>query len=219
MSLIQHVTQQEGTDRDEALVDLFLPPVDRHTNRQDAAERRQSFESAVSAPGFLAAPGRSVRRVISYDVIPKPDEPVPGEEPGGLTPYKVSTAKRIGKFFPYPAKFTPPTPKSSTGHCNRSCLLVCQRHRLWLCRPEANPHQGGRLPESVYTRGARCRHRRLLRARSATKLLLLAGVHYRKCICPARRHSARPLRAQDLLSPWFLLSRPRQHPNESCFSD
>lgn len=99
MSLIQHVTQQEGTDREEALVDLFLPPIDRQTSRQDAAERRQSFESAISGAGFLTTPARSVRRVISYDVIPKPDEPVPGEEPGGLTPYKVSTAKRVGKFF------------------------------------------------------------------------------------------------------------------------
>jgi len=46
----------------------------------------------------LSAPGKSVRRVISYDVIPHPDEPVAGEEPGGLTPYKVPTGKRIGKF-------------------------------------------------------------------------------------------------------------------------
>lgn len=98
MSLIQHVTQQEGTDRQEALVDLFLPPVDRQLSRQDAAERRLSLESAISGAGFLSAPGKSVRRVISYDVIPHPDEPVAGEEPGGLTPYKVPTGKRIGKF-------------------------------------------------------------------------------------------------------------------------
>jgi hypothetical protein len=98
MSLIQHVTQQEGTDREEALVDLFLPPVDRQLSRQDAAERRLSLESAISGAGFLSAPGKSVRRVISYDVIPHPDEPVAGEEPGGLTPYKVPTGKRIGKF-------------------------------------------------------------------------------------------------------------------------
>ena len=46
----------------------------------------------------MSAPGKSVRRVISYDVIPHPDEPVAGEEPGGFTPYKVPTGKRIGKF-------------------------------------------------------------------------------------------------------------------------
>lgn len=77
---------------------MFLPPVDRQLSRQDAAERRLSLESAISGAGFLSAPGKSVRRVISYDVIPHPDEPVAGEEPGGLTPYKVPTGKRIGKF-------------------------------------------------------------------------------------------------------------------------
>lgn len=96
MSLIQHVTQQEGTDREEALVDLFLPPVDRQISRQEASERRLSLESALSSAGFLGTPGKAVRRVISYDVIPKPEEPVAGEEYGGLTPYKVSTSTRVG---------------------------------------------------------------------------------------------------------------------------
>jgi hypothetical protein len=96
MSLIQHVTQQEGIDREEALVDLFLPPIDRQINREQAAERRLSFESATSGAGFLGLPGKSIRRVISYDAIKKPEEPVAGEEYGGLTPYKVSTIKRIG---------------------------------------------------------------------------------------------------------------------------
>ncbi|KAI4697070.1 uncharacterized protein J4E84_000195 [Alternaria hordeiaustralica] len=99
MSLIQHVTQQEGTDREEALVDLFLPPVDRQISRQDAAERRLSLESAISGAGFLSAQGKSVRRVISYDIIPKPEELAPGEEPGGLTPYKVPTGKRIAQVI------------------------------------------------------------------------------------------------------------------------
>lgn len=100
MSLIQHVTQQEGTDRDEALVDLFLPPVDRQASRQEATERRLSLESHFSGAGFLGLPaGKSVRRVISYDVIPKPEEPVAGEEYGGLTPYKVTTTKRIAQVI------------------------------------------------------------------------------------------------------------------------
>lgn len=96
MSLIQHVTQQEGVDREEALVDLFLPPVDRVINREQAAERRLSFESAISGSGFLGLPSKTVRRVISYDAIKDPEVPVAGEEYGGLTPYKVSTTKRIG---------------------------------------------------------------------------------------------------------------------------
>lgn len=104
MSLIQHVTQVEGHDREEALVDLFLPPTDRQNNREQAAERRQSFDSAISSSGFLGLPGRTVRRVISYDAIKKPELPVAGEEYGGLTPYKVSTTKRVGRLL-YPFIF------------------------------------------------------------------------------------------------------------------
>lgn len=96
MSLIQHVTQQEGHDREEALVDLFLPPIDRQFNREQAAERRLSLESAISSTGFLGLPGKSIRRVISYDAIKKAEQPVAGEEYGGLTPYKVSVTKRVG---------------------------------------------------------------------------------------------------------------------------
>lgn len=99
MSLIQHVTQQEGTDREEALVDLFLPPVDRQSNREQSSIRRLSLESAVSQSGFAFPSGKTVRRVISYDAIKNPDVPVAGEEYGGLTPYKVPTSKRIGKYF------------------------------------------------------------------------------------------------------------------------
>ncbi|KAH8728047.1 major facilitator superfamily domain-containing protein [Phaeosphaeriaceae sp. PMI808] len=99
MSLIQHVTQQEGHDREEALVDLFLPPIERHINREQANERRLSLESAISGSGFLGIPGKSIRRVISYDAIKKPEELVVGEEYGGLTPYKVSTTKRIAQVL------------------------------------------------------------------------------------------------------------------------
>ncbi|KAF1844269.1 MFS general substrate transporter [Cucurbitaria berberidis CBS 394.84] len=98
MSLIQHVTQQEGIDREEALVDLFLPPVDRQLSRQEASGRRLSLESAISeSAGFLGVSGKQVRRVISYDALKKPEVPVAGEEYGGLTPYKVSTSKRIAQ--------------------------------------------------------------------------------------------------------------------------
>ncbi|KAF2845921.1 MFS transporter-like protein Fmp42 [Plenodomus tracheiphilus IPT5] len=97
MSLIQHVTQQDGTDRDEALVDLFLPPVDRQISRQEASERHFSLESAISGAGFLGGQGqgKTIKRVISYDVLPRPEVPVTGEEYGGLTPYKVPTSKRV----------------------------------------------------------------------------------------------------------------------------
>ncbi|KAF2123443.1 MFS general substrate transporter [Dothidotthia symphoricarpi CBS 119687] len=98
MSLIQHVTQQEGTDREEALVDLFLPPIDRLINREHATERRLSLESAISCSGFLSA-GKTVRRVISYDAIKKPEEPAQGEEYGGITPYNISTSMRVAQVI------------------------------------------------------------------------------------------------------------------------
>jgi hypothetical protein len=97
MSLIQHVTQQEGHDREEALVDLFLPPVDRQNNREIVAERRVSLESAITNSGFLGLPSKTLRRVISYDAIKKPEVPVAGELPDiGVSQYKISTTKRVG---------------------------------------------------------------------------------------------------------------------------
>ncbi|KAF1922482.1 MFS general substrate transporter [Didymella exigua CBS 183.55] len=98
MSLIQHVTQQEGTDREEALVDLFLPPIDRLESREQASERRLSFQSQYSNAGFLHT-GKSVRRVISYDTLHKPQEPVAGDVDGGVTQYKVSTFKRAAQVL------------------------------------------------------------------------------------------------------------------------
>ena len=97
MSLIQHVTQQEGTDREEALVDLFLSPIDRYENREQASERRHSLQSQYSYAGFLQ-PGKSVRRVISYDTLHEPLEPVAGDIDGGVTQYTVSTFKRAGTY-------------------------------------------------------------------------------------------------------------------------
>ncbi|KAH6644614.1 major facilitator superfamily domain-containing protein [Boeremia exigua] len=98
MSLIQHVTQQEGTDREEALVDLFLSPVDRLENREQASERRLSIQSQYSNAGFLFA-GKSVRRVISYDALHRPLEPAAGDTDGGVTQYTVSTFKRAAQVF------------------------------------------------------------------------------------------------------------------------
>lgn len=98
MSLIQHVTQQEGTDREEALVDLFLSPIDRLQSREQASERRFSLSSQHSSVGFLQT-GKSVRRVISYDTLHKPELPVAGDIDGGVTQYHVSTFKRAGKHL------------------------------------------------------------------------------------------------------------------------
>ena len=91
MSLIQHVTQIDGTDREEALVDLFLPPLERYASIERAAERRLSIESGFLRPGSV----RTVRRVISYDALKPPEEPP--VENGGVTQYTVSKRIRVGK--------------------------------------------------------------------------------------------------------------------------
>jgi hypothetical protein len=89
MSLVQHVHPLEGQDREEALVDLFLPPLERAVSVERTTERRLSLES-----GF--GPAKSIRHVVSYDVLKPPEETV--EEYGGVTQYHVSTAKRVGKL-------------------------------------------------------------------------------------------------------------------------
>ncbi|KAF2194441.1 MFS transporter-like protein Fmp42 [Zopfia rhizophila CBS 207.26] len=89
MSLAQHVTSIEGTDREEALVDLFLAPLERQASI--TSERRLSLENGL--PGH----SKSVKRVISYDALKPPEETQ--EEYGGVTPYNVSAAKRIAQII------------------------------------------------------------------------------------------------------------------------
>lgn len=72
MSLVQRVTSIEGTDREAPRVD-------------DAKDL-----------GYGTV--KSLRRVISYDVIAKPAEDSQATFPEhGITTYKVSTAKRLGE--------------------------------------------------------------------------------------------------------------------------
>lgn len=93
MSLVQHVHPLEGTDREEALVDLFLPPIERQESIARASERRLSLESGFG--GFH----KPVRRIVSYDALRPPEETV--EEYGGVTQYHISTAKRLGRANPF----------------------------------------------------------------------------------------------------------------------
>jgi hypothetical protein len=90
MSLVQHVHPLEGTDREEALVDLFLPPLERQATIERG--RRASLES-----GF-GDRDRSVRRIVSYDALKPPEQTTESEEYGGVTQYHVSTTKRLGKL-------------------------------------------------------------------------------------------------------------------------
>lgn len=91
MSLVQHVSQLEGQDREEALVNLFLPPLERAESiaRSDR-ERRLSLGSSFDGT-------KSVRRLASYDYLKPPDDTIE-EATGGVTQYNVSTAKRIGSY-------------------------------------------------------------------------------------------------------------------------
>jgi hypothetical protein len=81
MSLVQRVTPLEGTDRE---------PVEHEPWQQ----RRYSYGS-IKPPASV----RSVRRVISYDALPRPAEESQATHPtGGVAAYKISTAKRLGEF-------------------------------------------------------------------------------------------------------------------------
>jgi hypothetical protein len=90
MSLVQHVSILEGTDREEALVDLCLPPLERPFSLDHPVERRLSTESG----GLFS--NRSVRRIVSYDALKPPEATI--EEEGGVTQYHVSTKRRIGTY-------------------------------------------------------------------------------------------------------------------------
>lgn len=77
MSLVQRVTSIEGTDREPVEADVNQP-------------RYGTVKSVRSV--------RSLRRVISYDVFPNPEESQAVAPSGGVAAYKVSAAKRIGMY-------------------------------------------------------------------------------------------------------------------------
>lgn len=96
MSLVQRVTSIEGTDRGLPEFEPFFtqpPPFIGYgtlspgrpspTLRHQASRRRSS-----------------VRHVLSYDALAKPEEPSKATDPyGGVTAYKISTARRIGECY------------------------------------------------------------------------------------------------------------------------
>lgn len=72
MSLLQRVTSIDGSD--------LRPP-------------------EVDAKDIGHGTGHSLRRVISYDAIPRPAEDSQATAPtGGVTQYKVAAARRIGMW-------------------------------------------------------------------------------------------------------------------------
>ena len=82
MSLVQHVSAVEGTDRQtpgetDRSHSVYTPGHDNDNNNN-----------------------KSVRQVLSYDAFPSERAEVPlKEEHGGVTPYNVPVAKRIGTFL------------------------------------------------------------------------------------------------------------------------
>ena len=90
MSLVQRVTSIEGTDREQPQLDtLFTGPASGGygTIKPNYNLRHQPSHT------------RSLRHVISYDAFPKPEESSQATNPtGGVTAYKVSTARRVGMW-------------------------------------------------------------------------------------------------------------------------
>jgi hypothetical protein len=90
MSLVQRLTPLEGTDREapqsDALFNGYGTPGYGTITTPTYSLRHQPSHQ------------RSLRHVLSYDAIPKPEEPSHATNPtGGLTQFKVSTLRRIGK--------------------------------------------------------------------------------------------------------------------------
>jgi hypothetical protein len=120
MSLIQHVHPHEGTDREEALVDLFLPPLERQATVE--RQRRASIES-----GYQPSQ-RSIRRIISYDALKPPQETAAVEQPAGVTQYHVSAAKRLGEFGRLIPIRGDINKQQNANHCVQPRLLLQYSH-------------------------------------------------------------------------------------------
>lgn len=91
MSLIQHVTSTEGVDREPSQLDVPFS-----WNGSTGYGTIDSGHSLRQVPSQQ----RSLRRVISYDVLANPEEPSQATDlTGGVTQYKFSTVRRVGKDF------------------------------------------------------------------------------------------------------------------------
>jgi len=100
MSLVQRVTSIEGTDREPPrLPDEWRSP--SLTPARRGPGNYGSISAFPSSQRFSQLHGkgssRSLRRVISYDALPRSQQPSQATHPtGGVIPYKVPNGKRIG---------------------------------------------------------------------------------------------------------------------------
>lgn len=110
MSLLSRVTSIDGHDR--------LPP-------------------EVDAKQLGYGTAKSLRRVISYDAIPRPFEDSQATAPsGGVTAYKVSVLRRLSKYNSIHSDRTMLI-RHSAGDCSDSLVLVGSGNRVWFCGAEA----------------------------------------------------------------------------------
>ena len=93
MSLVQHVTSIEGVDREPL-------PLDIPSNWTGSVG--YGTIDAGHILRHVPSHQRSLRRIRSYDAIANPEETSHAISPtGGVTQYRVSTARRVGKSLDF----------------------------------------------------------------------------------------------------------------------
>jgi hypothetical protein len=89
MSLLQRVTSIDGTD-----LDPFPGHNNNNNNNNSTASTTAKDQKYMYGPSSIN--NRSLRTVISYDILPQPEEDSFATRPtGGVTAYKVSETQRL----------------------------------------------------------------------------------------------------------------------------
>lgn len=103
MSLVQRVTSIDGTDREPPQLDSLFQQGGYSTPGFHGVSGYASnnYGTIAQTPPFSLrhkpSNQRSLRHVLSYDALPKPEEPSQATNPtGGVTAYKVPTGRRFG---------------------------------------------------------------------------------------------------------------------------
>lgn len=157
MSLVQRLTSIEGSDRQPPQLpeDWLLP---QHTPRSNgygtlAANGYHGYPPSSPSLRGLRPKGsaRSLRRVISYDPLPGPEQPSQATNPtGGITAYKISNARRIGGSMPSNLVVLCVLTSTSASRLHSSRLLAGLRYRLRVRSSQACAHRCWRVPPVLY---------------------------------------------------------------------
>lgn len=172
MSLLQRVTSIDGNDLDTSSVHNY------NNNNKD-----QRYGTV-----------RSLRTVISYDILPQPEEDSFATHPtGGVTAYKVSEAQRLGmlcaflfEFFLFfcfffasvfvlhlPLLMTCFPMSQSAGHHHHRIVLAGVGNRIRIRSIEARSRGSRRVSRVLFGRRTRVGCRSVLRTGSPVRVLLL----------------------------------------------